>query len=458
MKQYSIILAFILISCTSDLNHQAIDTTISSPNLIGKTILSFLELRNLHNNEIGKDTLVVGYIVSKATGGNFFKEFYIQNTLETKDITAQNPRMGIRVRVGLRSVGDLYGFGRKIALNLEGLKKTNSGDLMTIGAVNVFFIKDISEFDVDTHILRFDEVANVTPKSVRIKNLTTNDLNTLVKIENVRFKEELIGKPLANLPEDDFDGLRTLLFCNTTRIDTIVLETSNFSDFSNRIIANDILNTTAIYTHNFDGLPVLILNDTEGLKVVGPYVDCPEIVSSNLMITEVADPKVGVGEVARYVEIYNPTNHVVDLEGWTLVRCNKTNTNSYKLPIKLDGLFIVPKGFVVIANNDIDEQSGLTWFETYFGFPPSLTNSNLDGNGDDAYQLVDNLNKVKDLFGQVNVDGTGLGWEYENGVAVRNLNSVLPNANFDINSWTIKTELNQLVIKDVNTDFNPGLR
>ncbi|MDO3693692.1 DUF5689 domain-containing protein [Wenyingzhuangia sp. chi5] len=459
MKKYILLFLLVLMfSCVEDIHHNAIDTTIVNPDMSQKTEITFKQLYNLHNNEIGKDTIVTGYVVSSDQQGNFYKEIFVQNTLGVSDLGLDNPRMGMRIRVGLTTTSTKYAKGRKVVINLEGLKRTTSDDLLTLGKPSGTYIKDILEFELDDYILKTDEVGIVIPKTLELSDLKTNDLNTLVKIQEVHFKENQIGLPFSGLPTDNYDGIRTLEFCNSKRRDTILLETSNFADFSDNMIPNAQVDITAIYNISFDNEPILVLNQIEDLIEIGAYANCVEIVTPNLMITEVADPKAGTGEVVRYVELYNPTENTVSLEGWSLVRYNKTSTNDNLYSISLDGLSIAAHATLIIANNDEDIVTNKTWFEAYFGFAPAMINSNVNGNGDDAYELVDPLNEVKDVYGVPNVDGTGLTWEYEDGVAVRKINISKPKALFDEVEWIIKKDATQLNTSGGNIDFTPGIR
>lgn len=77
-----------------------------------------------------------------------------------------------------------------------------------------------------------------------------------------------------------------------------------------------------------------------------------------------------------------------------------------------------------------------TAFSVFFGFAASAIESLAsNNNGDDAIELFLN-GVVVDLFGQIDVDGTGQNWEYLDGWAYRNSGS-LPNYGvFDITEWT----------------------
>lgn len=432
MKKYiAILIGLLLMACVEDLDHKSIDTTIVNPNIEGKVELTFKELFNLHSNEIGKDTIVTGYVVSSDNEGNFYKEIFVQNTLGTTDLSDENPRMGLRVRLGLRATGIKYALGRKIAINLEGLKRTTSDNVITLGTPSGTFIKDILEFDVANHILKFDEVGELNPKIVAISDLKEQDLNTLVQIENVHFNLSEFGKPLAGLETDDFDGKRTLEFCEPFRKDALLLETSNFADFADNEVPESQLNVTGIYTVNFDKEPVLVLNKFEGLKEVGAFSSC-NVQTPNVFITEVADPKNAAN--ARFVELYNAEDVAVELKGWKINRFNNGDNQAIEVP--LDGVTIPAKGFVIVANNEENEEANNN-FENAFGFQADLVNTKIDGNGNDAYSLTNEAGELVDVFGNPSENGTDTAWEYTDGRAYRNINVQEPNPIFLLTEWTI---------------------
>jgi len=73
-------------------------------------------------------------------------------------------------------------------------------------------------------------------------------------------------------------------------------------------------------------------------------------------------------------------------------------------------------------------------FNTFFGFTADYESGAMFINGDDAMELYENT-QVIDLFGDINVDGTGQAWEYLDGWAYRNANTG-PNSTFTIGNWT----------------------
>lgn len=610
MRLIVYVLMLLLIACVEDFEHHEIQPERITYSLQGKTELTFLELLNLHGNVIGKDTLVTGYVVSSDAEKNFYKELYVQNTYKSNDIANENPRMGLRIRIGATATHNLYGKGRKIAIYLEGLKKTKSNGVITLGSPQQLFLKDIVAFDVDKHIFKLDEIKEIRSKQTTISDLKSQDLNTMVSIQNLHFKESELALPLANLSTDNYDGRRILETCSLFRKDSIVLETSNFSSFSAQKIQGNQVEVNGLYVLNFDKQPVLNLNSHKDL-VYGEQRNFCDLKTPNVLITEISDPKnasnarflelynnedvavnlkgwtlklrkedgvlkevmldslkipskgfviitralkralenpdfqemfdelpsfqsskfdashiisyalyneqnelidvygnlssekidvdldftdsrvyrnntilspsidfnaeewtIVKGELqasedftpykrtpeeqeiqkqtaplllteiadpkeetkARFVEIYNPTNMEVSLTGWQLIRYNYTKTKNTKelaaLPIILDGLTIVSKNFVVIARDS-------NVFQDYFDKVPSKSSLKLDGNGDDAYELIDPFGNLIDVFGNVNIDGSSTVWEYTDGTASRVKTVVFPNKLFEISEWEI---------------------
>lgn len=73
-------------------------------------------------------------------------------------------------------------------------------------------------------------------------------------------------------------------------------------------------------------------------------------------------------------------------------------------------------------------------FNAYFGFNPDFTDGSAAINGDDAVEIF--LNGVAvDVFGDINMDGTGTAWDYLDGWAYRN-NMGTPSTTFTVSDWT----------------------
>jgi predicted extracellular nuclease/endonuclease I len=75
-----------------------------------------------------------------------------------------------------------------------------------------------------------------------------------------------------------------------------------------------------------------------------------------------------------------------------------------------------------------------TYFSAFFGFSPSYVHSAANINGDDAIELFCN-DAVVDVFGDINVDGSGQPWEYLDGWAHRIAESNADGSTFSISNW-----------------------
>ena len=76
-----------------------------------------------------------------------------------------------------------------------------------------------------------------------------------------------------------------------------------------------------------------------------------------------------------------------------------------------------------------------TGFETFFGFSPSYTSGAASINGDDAIELFQS-GVVVDVFGDINIDGTGQPWEHLDGWAYRNDLTGPDGSTFVLGNWS----------------------
>lgn len=78
-----------------------------------------------------------------------------------------------------------------------------------------------------------------------------------------------------------------------------------------------------------------------------------------------------------------------------------------------------------------------TGFTSFFGFAPTDTSFAASINGDDAIELFMN-GMVVDVFGDINLSGTGQPWDYMDGWAYRVPGS-LPDGTFNVSDWTFSS-------------------
>ena len=95
--------------------------------------------------------------------------------------------------------------------------------------------------------------------------------------------------------------------------------------------------------------------------------------------------------------------------------------------------FTFPAG-AVSAGTYIYVASEAPGFSNFFGIAPDYTSGALSINGDDAIELFFN-GAVSDVFGDINVDGTGEPWEHLDGWAYRNSGTGPDGSTFQLASW-----------------------
>lgn len=133
-------------------------------------------------------------------------------------------------------------------------------------------------------------------------------------------------------------------------------------------------------------------------------------IAQDIVITAVYDGPLSGGQ-PKGVELYT-LNAIADLSQYGISSANNgggtTGTPEYTFPAD-----VVPAGtYIYVCNDSIT-------FDDWFGFAPDYYGVNaMLINGDDAIELFF-VGSVYDVFGDVNVDGTGEVWEYMDGWAYR---------------------------------------
>ena len=144
----------------------------------------------------------------------------------------------------------------------------------------------------------------------------------------------------------------------------------------------------------------------------------------SLIITGVLDGPLS-GGIPKAVELY-VTADIADLSIYGLGSANNGGGS--------DGEEFTFPAVVAAAGTYIYVASEAVGFTDFMGFPPDHTSGALSVNGDDAIELFKN-GSVIDLFGDINLDGTGQPWEYLDGWAARNPGTTASPI-FNVTDWT----------------------
>jgi 2',3'-cyclic-nucleotide 2'-phosphodiesterase (5'-nucleotidase family) len=150
---------------------------------------------------------------------------------------------------------------------------------------------------------------------------------------------------------------------------------------------------------------------------------CSVFAQSDLIISAVFDGPLP-GGLPKGIELY-AINDIADLSVYGVGSANNGGGTDGE-EFTLSGT--ASQGdYIYVASEDVE-------FTNFFGFAPNFTDGAVNINGDDAIELFQN-GAVVDLFGEIDVDGTGTAWEHLDSWAAR-VSDSSPTATFDVAEWT----------------------
>ena len=146
----------------------------------------------------------------------------------------------------------------------------------------------------------------------------------------------------------------------------------------------------------------------------------------DLVLTGIVDGSLS-GGLPKAIEIFV----VNDIDNLSLCGVGSANNGggSGGQELTFDAVSASAGSYIYIATEEVQ-------FTEFFGFTPQYTSTTAAGiNGDDAVELFCN-GEVVDVFGDINVDGTGEPWEYQDGWAARVAGTGPDGETFVLDSWT----------------------
>jgi len=146
--------------------------------------------------------------------------------------------------------------------------------------------------------------------------------------------------------------------------------------------------------------------------------------SAGLIVSGVIDGPI-TGGLPKAVELY-ATSDIADLSIYGVGSANNGGGSDGE-EFALSGS--AAKGdYIYVATESVQ-------FQNFFGFAPTFTDGNATLiNGDDAIEVFEN-GTVVDIFGDINVDGTGQPWAYQDGWAYRESGTGPDGNTFDLSNW-----------------------
>ena len=171
-------------------------------------------------------------------------------------------------------------------------------------------------------------------------------------------------------------------------------------------------------------------------KLGGESLECRNLLAGDLLIAGVVDGPLS-GGTPKAIELY-AVKAIPDLSVYGIGAANNGGGT--------DGVELVLSGSATAGQHLVVASEGLN-FQAFFGFTPDFLSASASINGDDAIELFfdgqgdgfasppapDDI--VADVFGEINVDGTGTDWEYLDGWAYRRSTTGPDGASFDLTNW-----------------------
>lgn len=410
---------------------------------------TYADIQGLYQGEllqIQDDLVIEGYIVSSDKTGNFFSTLYFQNELT-------NPTAGFQIEIDLFESHLLFGVGQKILIKTKGLYLGKKKDVFVLGGTFSGFgsatVGRLPGLKIPEHIFRACEnVEDVIARNVEIKNINTDQTNTLIAIDSLQFLTDDFGKFFADAEKETE---RILEDCNGNQI---ILLNSGFADFQSEIIYETNGKITGVLLRENNDYFIAI-RDLSDLEFSNERCEDIRETSNQIFFSELADPN--NNSSARFIELFNASENTIDLRDWSIHRYTN-NSVEISSSINLSGLKIEANSTIIITPNAVV-------FEQTYGLTPDLevgTNSPADSNGDDNLILVDPFGTVIDIFGVIGEDGTATNHEFEDGKAQRKIEVTKGNPTYNILEWNIFNDSggagtsNQP--QNAPEDFNPGSR
>lgn len=261
----------IAISCVQDDEYNIPDISIKDPNIPAESITTFKAIINRYEQAVAngnatvriqdeQDIYIEGYVISSDQAGNFFEELIIQN--KTDDSSSDtDPRLGLKIEINVSSLYNTFEVGRKVYVKMNGLTIGLSNGVVAIGKGDANNVKQIQASEYKDIIIRGSEVATITPKVSSLFDLTNQDRNTLIQLNEMQMNRYELGRTFAGENYDEFDGFRFMESCQSGA--SLLLQTSTFADFKSLIIPSGKGSVQGVFARDFgDDFNVFIINSS----------------------------------------------------------------------------------------------------------------------------------------------------------------------------------------------------
>ncbi len=233
---------------------------------------------------------------------------------------------------------------------------------------------------------------------------------------NVAFLEEVNVSISASNGNTDVSDFNLITSSFTIESDTTI-------NVQLEILDDADLEMDEVLTLSFDGNAPDYWGLTNEINVT--IIDNDTPLTEDLILTGVWDAQPGFSGT-KGAEFF-ALNDIPDLSVFGVGVVNNGNGT--------DGVEYTFPSQSVAAGSFIYLVEDSTEFTDYFGMSTSFVFPSINVNGDDAIELFENAQPL-DVFGDVDMDGTGTTWEYLDGWAYRNSGTGPDGNTFLVGNWT----------------------
>ncbi|TVQ50107.1 MAG: hypothetical protein EA362_03175 [Saprospirales bacterium] len=216
--------------------------------------------------QISEDLVFDAVVTADDRSGNFFRNLVIQD--ETG---------GIQIRFNFTDLHNDYPIGRRLFIRAQGMYISDFNGSLQLGAGvirdaggNPTEMEGVPLPLANRFIVKGKWNEDISPVAKRVNELTENDINTLIRLDNVQFRASDLGETFAvNTIDEDGNQIRLTTnrdLTSCTGDAPIVVRTSGFADFANTELPEGSGSVVGIYTV-FGATKQLFIREIEDVQL-----------------------------------------------------------------------------------------------------------------------------------------------------------------------------------------------
>lgn len=248
MKKFTPLLLILLFYCSPPVQFEIIPHQNETPPATNTSLQAIAERVKqsesgfVRFSETETPLWAAGYVISSDTGGNFYKELYLQDK-------PKNAALGMRLLLDQTALHTRFGVGEKLLFKLNGLGAGYHQGVLSLGGYRADGIGSISESQMEAHLIRTDQKADIQPEPVAIADISPVHVGKLIALDAVQFGKGELDKTFAGEAYDTYDGERRLVSCIDQN--SLFLSSSSFAKFKSVVIDSLSGNCWGVLTRDY---------------------------------------------------------------------------------------------------------------------------------------------------------------------------------------------------------------